>query len=377
MSASQKPVDIPEVDNAIECVQRLLSPPFMSSRESVPDPAEADKAIEAAWAAIDRAFGQSLDPPAGLVNLAVRLRRADDVVRQMRNRRLTSTLELVREALARLDGIKSLSQLVEECPKAVCQLGFDRGMLSLVERSVWRPVSAHSDHDPAWAQRLVVSGQQFPQEFNASLPEFELVRRARSIRVGDPQASSKIYDRVVGASQSRAYIAAGVMSDGVLTGLLHADRYFQHSDVDDSDRSLLGLFAEAFGHVLAKVMIIDRSSALQRKIWTLAAELDNAATEWANSSTESALTRDPDGTLPRVPRDTSDPPVDALDRHGLTQRERQVLQLMAKGANNIEIATKLFISAATVKSHVKHILRKLGAANRAEAVSRWFSSGTH
>ena len=47
-----------------------------------------------------------------------------------------------------------------------------------------------------------------------------------------------------------------------------------------------------------------------------------------------------------------------------------MIELVSSGATNQEIANALVISESTVKSHVKHILRKLGAANRAEAVSR-------
>jgi DNA-binding CsgD family transcriptional regulator len=61
----------------------------------------------------------------------------------------------------------------------------------------------------------------------------------------------------------------------------------------------------------------------------------------------------------------------AMDGASLTRREVEVLRLMAGGDTNGRIARRLVISEGTVKSHVKHILRKLGAANRAEAVSRW------
>jgi DNA-binding NarL/FixJ family response regulator len=55
----------------------------------------------------------------------------------------------------------------------------------------------------------------------------------------------------------------------------------------------------------------------------------------------------------------------------LTRREADVLRHVALGETNAQIAHRLFVSEGTVKSHVKHILRKLGAANRAEAVSRY------
>jgi LuxR family maltose regulon positive regulatory protein len=53
----------------------------------------------------------------------------------------------------------------------------------------------------------------------------------------------------------------------------------------------------------------------------------------------------------------------------LSQREIEVLRLMAQGASNQDIAEKLFITIGTVKSHINHILVKLGAHNRTEAVA--------
>lgn len=56
--------------------------------------------------------------------------------------------------------------------------------------------------------------------------------------------------------------------------------------------------------------------------------------------------------------------------HGLTVREREVLRLMAKGHTDREIASALFLSHRTVNAHVAHILSKLGAATRRDAVSK-------
>jgi DNA-binding CsgD family transcriptional regulator len=54
----------------------------------------------------------------------------------------------------------------------------------------------------------------------------------------------------------------------------------------------------------------------------------------------------------------------------LSERELEVLALLASGRTNAEIARDLFVAVGTVKSHVNNIYRKLGAANRAEAVNR-------
>jgi DNA-binding NarL/FixJ family response regulator len=55
----------------------------------------------------------------------------------------------------------------------------------------------------------------------------------------------------------------------------------------------------------------------------------------------------------------------------LTPREREVLSLIVSGQSNGAIAGRLVISEGTVKSHVKQILRKLGAVNRSEAIARY------
>ncbi|GBF33844.1 two-component response regulator [Desulfocucumis palustris] len=59
----------------------------------------------------------------------------------------------------------------------------------------------------------------------------------------------------------------------------------------------------------------------------------------------------------------------------LTKREMEILQLMVKNNSNREIATKLFISEPTVKTHVSSILRKLGLNNRAQVIIYSYKHG--
>ncbi|WP_157120817.1 helix-turn-helix transcriptional regulator [Nocardia miyunensis] len=62
----------------------------------------------------------------------------------------------------------------------------------------------------------------------------------------------------------------------------------------------------------------------------------------------------------------------------LTERESEVLRLILTGSSNTAIATELVITVDTVKSHVKRILRKLGATNRSELIARHSTAGlTH
>jgi DNA-binding CsgD family transcriptional regulator len=65
--------------------------------------------------------------------------------------------------------------------------------------------------------------------------------------------------------------------------------------------------------------------------------------------------------------DPIEPPPAAADRLGLTRREREVLELVAAGLTNRQIADRLFISENTVGVHVGNILGKLDASSRTEA----------
>jgi DNA-binding CsgD family transcriptional regulator len=81
---------------------------------------------------------------------------------------------------------------------------------------------------------------------------------------------------------------------------------------------------------------------------------------------------DESGALTRPATDEDGGPGGAAIRpeEPLSERELEVLALLASGRTNAEIARHLFVALGTVKSHLNNIYRKLGAANRAEAATR-------
>jgi DNA-binding NarL/FixJ family response regulator len=74
-------------------------------------------------------------------------------------------------------------------------------------------------------------------------------------------------------------------------------------------------------------------------------------------------------------RDPGNPARLAPDLARLTEREREVLALVAQGLSNEEIAARLYLSPLTTKTHVSHIMTKLGARDRAQLVVIAYESG--
>ena len=71
----------------------------------------------------------------------------------------------------------------------------------------------------------------------------------------------------------------------------------------------------------------------------------------------------------RIPPEIASQLAEHMSDESLTEREIEVLRQVADGNKNREIARKLFISEETVKVHIKHIMEKLGATDRTQAVA--------
>jgi DNA-binding NarL/FixJ family response regulator len=129
--------------------------------------------------------------------------------------------------------------------------------------------------------------------------------------------------------------------------------------VDEFDREVLGIFALGLGIAFRRTMLVERLQSLRSEVGQFTMTIANAMDEILNTG----------GQLPPVAHDVGLEPSRSCVDSALTRRQLEVLRLMGDGKTNAGIATRLTISEGTAKSHVKQILRKLGAANRAEAVS--------
>ncbi|SUE28850.1 LuxR family transcriptional regulator [Nocardia farcinica] len=134
--------------------------------------------------------------------------------------------------------------------------------------------------------------------------------------------------------------------------------------VTSTDAETAEFVATMAGRVLERILRSERLRANEQTVRTAAQRL--TASSWGGSSAEIDF-----GSTPAI---TADPESDysllqPMVTERLTAREAEVLELIIEGASNTQIAEQLVISVETVKTHVKKVLRKLGAVNRAEAIS--------
>ncbi|MFS0731553.1 response regulator transcription factor [Curtobacterium sp. 1P10AnD] len=91
--------------------------------------------------------------------------------------------------------------------------------------------------------------------------------------------------------------------------------------------------------------------------------------------TRRVISRATAAPAPTEPVDRTAAATAALARAGLTDREAEVLRLLARGLSNAEIARELFVGDATVKTHVSNVLQKLALRDRIQAVVWAFEHG--
>lgn len=278
--------------------------------------------------------------------------------------------EAVRSALARLQGVKTIEQMLDRAPAALSRCGFDRVIVSSIEESTWAVKRVYVQADPEWADKIAQAGLGHPMRIDHMLVESAMVRRRTPILVDDVQNNPLTNAAIRTASLSRSYVAAPIMADGRVIGMLHADCYNSRRHVDQDDLAVLGMFAEGFSYAFGRAALVERLHLARNEIQRMTRDVAAAAETLCTAQTSFGPPLDPGADQPAPPVAASlaaNTRIESL----LSRREIEVLSLMTHGNSNSEIATHLVIAEGTVKTHVKNVLRKLKASNRAEAVFRY------
>ena len=346
----------------------------LSSRPSERQPKVADfhsahREVEEALRAV---VDELRDGHPGRAELWSRLIELHQVQRELVEQRLVQRLEAlerVRDALGRLRELGPVSEILRHAPAELsASAGLDRVMLSRIKESRLLGVHAHFSDDSEGADAAVETLREQPLALEYPVVEAELTRRRRATIV-PARAGQRARRPPLPVGDGLSYLAAPIVLDGSAVGFFHGAH--DDRDVDSLERDAVWAFADGFAQVFERAVLRRRVREQRRQLRELVAWTDAMAAELSEGAIELEVEGEPASSAVRPAAIPASGVEGSRLDDLLTRRELDVLKLMARGDSNKAIATELVVSEGTVKFHVKNILRKLSAANRVEAASRY------
>ncbi|MBY4575518.1 LuxR family transcriptional regulator [Gordonia paraffinivorans] len=252
----------------------------------------------------------------------LRASRAELLANELARQR--SKMSEVTHQIARIRSARTVEDLAGAVPLTTAGLGYERALFSWVENERWVPRAAHAMDDPQVARAMVSAGGPPFQEVRY-LHEVQVVRERKPILVLGAINDPRVHPTIQPVTRSVTYAAAPVVARGRVAGMVHIDRNLDTGLNDEFDRDLLALFCENIGVTFERLLATAE---------TTEALPDSVDTDWWDA---------------------------------LTEREREVLRLVADGLTNAEISARLYVSPETTKSHIKRLMRKMGVKNRSQA----------
>jgi DNA-binding CsgD family transcriptional regulator len=245
---------------------------------------------------------------------------------------------------------QSLHRLGRQACTELCDtLDFDHALLSFVEDDGF--VVEESEHGLGGPTVIARQG---------CASEAACIRRRETVRVNEcdvPAAPG--YRELLGSGE---YLVAPVVVKSEVVALLHVGRR-SRGGVSIGDNDVLDAFASAFALLYERMLNSERVQHQRASIARAAARLTEEAERIASAAISLDAEHDDGGVEP------STIPADSALGASLSDRERDVFERLVRGNSNVEIADDLVVTVETVKTHVKRILRKIGAINRSEAIA--------
>jgi DNA-binding CsgD family transcriptional regulator len=281
--------------------------------------------------------------------------RAQVDARTLRGETDGNVVRLVTLGIRRMKKAGSLQGLGRQACTELCDaLGFNHALLSYIDDDGF--VVEESERglgDPTTIRR------------SGSIAEQRCIRLRDTVRTDDVgTAPTPGYQELLGSTH---YLVAPVIAASHVVALLHVSRDCAIYSTHDID--LLDTVASAYSLLHERMLNTERVQRQRTSIARAAARL----TEEADRIAAAAISLDVEHD------DRVEPPTIAPNSTlaaALSERERQVFGRLILGASNAEIAEELVITVETVKTHVKRILRKIGAINRSEAIALYMEART-
>jgi DNA-binding NarL/FixJ family response regulator len=273
--------------------------------------------------------------------------RAQVEARQMRASDQVDTVRALTAGVRRMRKAGSLQGLGRQARTELCEaLGFDSALLSFVE------------DDGFVVEESSLSGPTVIPRRDCA-PERACIRLRDTIQTDEAMMfAAPGYRELLGSGH---YLVAPVIVKSNVVALLHVGR-LGADGMCPGDVDVLDAFASVYSMLHERMLNTERVQQQRTSIARAAARLTEEADRIAAAAISFDIDDEAQGELRTVAADC------ALVAT-LSQRERQVFERLVLGASNAAIAEDLVITVETAKTHVKRILRKIGAINRSEAIA--------
>jgi DNA-binding CsgD family transcriptional regulator len=275
--------------------------------------------------------------------------------RMVRDGHADNVVRSLTEGIRRMKKAGSLQGLGRQACTELCDaLGFDNALLSFVQDEGFVvEASNHGLGGPTVIRR------------RGCMAERHCIRmRDTTLTNSDELSAALGYRDLLGSPH---YLIAPVIVESRVVALLHVSRGEGGVSIDDID--LLDTFASAYSLLHERMLNTERVQQQRTSIARAAARLTEEADRIAGAAISLDVEFDNGVEPPTIAPDS------ALAA-ALSDRERQVFERLVLGASNAAIADELVITVETVKTHVKRILRKIGAINRSEAIALYMEART-
>ncbi len=262
-----------------------------------------------------------------------------------------ATARSVIDSIRRLKAAPSTQALERQVCTELCHtIGFSSAVLSSIAPDKFIPVTSHG-----------ARGTGNPVPRNACIAEQACVRFRRIVHAdGGEVPATEGFCEILGTPD---YLVAPIVVEAKVVALVHMSR--PRGAIAEGDIDTLGLLLSVYSFVYERLLNSGRVDQLRVSIIGAAARLAEEADRIAGTA---------------VSLDAGDDDAFEANAAGdaftaaLSNRERDVFARMVLGDSNAEIADELVVSVETVKTHVKRILRKIGAANRLEAITLYMDA---
>lgn len=270
-------------------------------------------------------------------------------------------LERLGEIPARLAAAADVGELFQRGAALACsEYGFTRALVLTIDRGTLNAETTDRLTETA-SEDLRRAILRSPLSITPGTAEAEALRTGRS-----RPASHSLLAEQLGLAH---YAIVRIAIQGVALGLLVVDR--DGPPLEEIDYAVLSAYAAILSSVLEANLTRTRLGEVSAELRHLTVSTQALLGEVQHAPPSLPHRRGERLVFGMFQGVSTSAGAGAID---LTDRERAIAQLLAEGLSNREIAERLVVSPETIKSHVTRILRKFGATNRVEAVTRFLQS---